>query len=687
MEQDKNNRDRRLSSGTKKKSAQRPSKKLVAPTTSRLVEGLNPLKGKPFIALVRQSSDADGTTSTEAQLNFLKEDGIAQGMIFVDAVVLKGVTGSHPGRRTDLDDLFKRKRERNDFDVISVQIADRMTRGGMTHAGWIEHECNRHGIILRIAGEDLPSGPWANMIKMMKYEGAKEQARTISMRSVQGAVLAMDQDRNSACSNTPFGCYRFYHQQDGTPLFLIRNLGDGRQEKLNPQTREVIDVYGSIGGKAKGHYRKQKTERTLIAPGDPEQADAVRQMFRLYWVEGWRGKRVANWLNERGILSPRGKLWSQNQVDSICMNPVFCGWSLGQRISSALFHQRAAGKTEPVYVDPIILASQKRIPIRRRSPEDWLWRPEPYMEDFLPPEVGDLALSKIKQARIEEWERSQTPGGGRRPASKHRPSAYILSKHLTAKQDDGAEPLVGHLSGPADKKVRYYRHVRGNRDYQKGSVFNKMVPAEPLERQLLATISEIMRSAPDLRGRIERIVEQQQRNMPTPKSIDDLRVRRQAIADRALQLAQTFGEESMADIKPELDRLNAERRAIDEQIALAEELDIQEARPVAEVVDAVVARLGQLADQLDGSPPALLKDILGAMVSRLTVDLETKNVEAYLQIPPWASLKGDQNLFLGRGSSSSTESEEQAASRALARIICEYNIQASRACYRCRRAA
>lgn len=647
----------------------------------------NPLLGKGFIPLVRQSKDTDGPTSSEAQLKFLKDDGASVGMIFVDAVVLKGVTGSHPGRRTDLDELFKRKRERNDFDVISVQIADRMTRGGMTHAGWIEHECNRHGIILRIAGDDLPSGPWANMIKMMKYEGAKEQARTISMRSVQGAVLAMDQDRNSACSNTPFACYRFYHHQDGTPLFLIRNLGDGRQEKLDAQTREVIDVYGSVGGKAKGHYRKQKTERTLIAPGDPEQADAVRQMFRLYWIEGWRGKRIANWLNERSILSPRGKTWAQNQVDSVCMNPIYCGWSLGQRISSALFHQRAAGKIEPVSVDPIVLASHKRIPIRRRSPEDWLWRPEPYMANFLPPEVGDLALSKIRQARIEEWERSQTPGGGRRPASKHRPSVYILSKLLTAKQDDGAEPLVGHLSGPADKKVRYYRHVRGNRDYRKGSVFNKLVPAEPLERQLLETLAEIMRSTPELRDRIELMVEEQQREQPTPKSLEDLREKRQAISDRVLNLAQTFGEESMADIKPELDRLNAERRAIDEQIAQTEEQDCMEARPVAEVVDAVVARLDQLADQLEGSPPALLKDILNAMVSRLTVDLETKDVEAYVQIPPWASPKGDQTLFLGRGSPSSTESEKQAASRALAHVICEYSIVSSRVCYRCRRAA
>lgn len=48
-------------------------------------------RGRRYICLVRQSSDADGATSTEAQLQWLHSEGDRRGMIRVDDVVLEGV--------------------------------------------------------------------------------------------------------------------------------------------------------------------------------------------------------------------------------------------------------------------------------------------------------------------------------------------------------------------------------------------------------------------------------------------------------------------------------------------------------------------------------------------------------------------------------------------------------------------
>ena len=123
------------------------------------------------------------------------------------------------------------------------------------------------------------------------------------------------------------------------------------------------------------------------------------------------------------------------------------------------------------------------------------------------------------------------------------------------------------------------------------------------------------------------------------------------------------------------------------QITHAKQQQTLDALPTVEVVDAVESHLAHLADQLQNAPPAQLKDLLASLISRLTVNLETKDVEAYLTIPPWSSLNGDKPLCLGPSSRSSTESETHAAEHAIARIIGEYSIKASRVCYRCRRAA
>lgn len=56
------------------------------------VDAKEQLRGKRFICLARQSDDSQGTTSTQAQLEYLKQEGAALGMIYVDAVLLHGVT-------------------------------------------------------------------------------------------------------------------------------------------------------------------------------------------------------------------------------------------------------------------------------------------------------------------------------------------------------------------------------------------------------------------------------------------------------------------------------------------------------------------------------------------------------------------------------------------------------------------
>ena len=131
-----------------------------------------------------------------------------------------------PGRRDDMTAVLHRKKTANDFDVLVCQRLDRLTRGGADHGMWFQHECTCAGIRLLIVGDDIPEGRYSSLIKVAKYEAAKEQAFSISQRSTQGSQLALEQGRNATSSRTPYGCWRLYLNAEGTPLHLIRNLGD-----------------------------------------------------------------------------------------------------------------------------------------------------------------------------------------------------------------------------------------------------------------------------------------------------------------------------------------------------------------------------------------------------------------------------------------------------------------------------
>jgi len=57
---------------------------------------------------------------------------------------------------------------------------------------------------------------------------------------------------------------------------------------------------------------------------DPEQADVVRQMFRLY-LQGFGTMKIATTFNASGVMTSRGNFWTETAVRRILMNEVYTG--------------------------------------------------------------------------------------------------------------------------------------------------------------------------------------------------------------------------------------------------------------------------------------------------------------------------------------------------------------------------
>jgi DNA invertase Pin-like site-specific DNA recombinase len=385
-------------------------------------------QGKRYICLVRASHGTE-EISTDAQLKMLRAAADEKGMIFAGAKIVDGLTGSLPGKRKDLEELLELKRTKNNFEVLVIQLCDRLTRGGLKHGFWFEWECQRLGLDLMFVGDDIPNGEHADLVKFIKYQAAKEQARSISQRSTQGSQFALEQGRVIPSSRTPYGCWRMYLTAEGKPSHIIRNVGDGRQEKLDSTTHAVIDTYGTVGGGSKGHYRKQKDEKPQLMPGDADKAEVAREICRLHFIDGRGGKYIANILNKRGIASPMGKRWSQHQVESIYNSEVYTGRAVCNRTSNAIYNQRRKNAPKKVELDGKTYATAARLQVQQRPFDEWEIKEEPLMKDFLEPTVRERAMAEHER----RWAKLGNPNRPKQSKSKHKASDYLLSELFFAK--------------------------------------------------------------------------------------------------------------------------------------------------------------------------------------------------------------------------------------------------------------
>src|SRR5436189_4078403 len=105
----------------------RSSDRNFAAKTGEIMENREFWKGLRYIPVVRQSNDDKGKDSVDAQLNYLCMECDADGMIYIDKIVLQGVTGSLPARREHYTKLKERKLKHDDFDVVVIQRIDRAT--------------------------------------------------------------------------------------------------------------------------------------------------------------------------------------------------------------------------------------------------------------------------------------------------------------------------------------------------------------------------------------------------------------------------------------------------------------------------------------------------------------------------------------------------------------------------------
>ena len=585
--------------------------------------------GKRYINLVRCSTDQQTETSIPAQLELLNAFAAARGMIHVDDVPLEGVSGSKPGNRDDLQQLIDRKRQRNDFDVLLVQTEDRLTRGGAIHGGWVQHELTRHGIQVVFASSDVPDGAYGDVIRTLKFQAAEETVKATSLRSAQGYQRALENGHVTTSSRSPYGTHRLYLSADGKELFIIRDNRDGAQHKLDLSTRTILETYGQPGQGACGHYRKQKSEKVLLVPGDAHEVEIVRRIFHKKYMEGMGGRRIAHELNRAGIAAPNGGVWTQRQVDVIAENEIYTGAGVANRVGSGRFHQRAKGHPQTVLLDAQVVATKKTLPIRLRPTEDWVYQQQPHLQDFLTEPMRTIAAEKIRQL----WTDRCQPQRQKRPYNPHPDSDYLLTGLLAAAED--GRKLKGYLSGGKGQRYRYYVHPLAQKDPVLAGFANRLFRADVLEQAVLTAISETLLAMADLKDEVEGAIRIATAPPPPPSADDIATLKEQRAAlSKKITFVMDLSDAAPEEAKAKIFFLKQQQRRIDDQLRLADQAAKVPQQDPAALAASIIDRLKDLGTTLSGMPTYQLRQVLAALIATATIRMTSGVVEITLRVPP-----------------------------------------------------
>ena len=141
---------------------------------------------------------------------------------------------------------------------------------------------------------------------------------------------------------------------------------------------------------------------------------------------------------------------------------------------------------------------------------------------------------------------------------------------------------------------------------------------------------------PQLRERIYQfVVDQTKTAGGSTATLEELRQRREEVAERTNWLVAHLDQETLADAQPEIERLKAERRAIDEQLAAAEAAQQAQARNPDDITARVLDALSRMAAEMNSMPKFTLRQLL-ATTDRLidnyhqaTLDGDAKGQAGY----------------------------------------------------------
>lgn len=249
--------------------------------------------------------------STANQQDALAEYAQRRGLDIVRTYADEGKSGLSFAGRTSLQRLIADVQSgQADFSVILVYDVSRWGRfQDADESAYYEYLCKRAGIEVHYCAEQFENdgGPTSTIIKSVKRAMAGEYSRELSSKVFKGQ-----------CRLIELG-----FRQGGSPGFGLRRM------LLNPTGEHK-------GLLTRGEQKSLQMDRVILVPGPEAELHVVRQIYDWFTNDGKQEREIAQLLNDRGVLTDLGRLWSRGTVHQVLTNEKYIGNNVYNRTSFKL---------------------------------------------------------------------------------------------------------------------------------------------------------------------------------------------------------------------------------------------------------------------------------------------------------------------------------------------------------------
>ena len=310
-------------------------------------------------AYYRYSADIGQENSVEIQQENIHAFAKKHGIEIIAEYADHGKSGLTVEGRPQFQELMMRVQTDRSFSLILVYDPSRWSRAQDTDiSAYYESICKQNGKqVIFVTHGDYEPNQSQSLIGQLRTQidryQAAEYSRVLSAKTKDGAVKVAKQG---------------YRPGGAPPYGMQRAMLDERKirvQVLNPGQRKGL-----------------QNGRTILEPGDPSEIAIINEIFHLFVEQEYSEKQIAGHLNQRGVPSPGGRIWSPGRINHILSDEQYIG---------SVVYNKTSG---------LLKESSKRNPV-----EEWIVTPDSY-DSIVPIELFDRArtrlLSRKRQFSHEE---------------------------------------------------------------------------------------------------------------------------------------------------------------------------------------------------------------------------------------------------------------------------------------------
>ena len=510
---------------------------------------------------LRVSTDLQDRSSLQ-QRRDLEEWAKSNDRVIVEWFCDEGRSGTTFLKRPDFVRLAKVVENSPKFSEVLVWDESRWSRTNPRHSIYWKERFREHGVTVKVINSRADgSDSLASLIQeTLESHEAGEYSLKLSRSTFRGAA-------DNALQGYSAGGF--------PPIAYERAAVDAKTGKL---IRKLVP----------GVWRRQHEEKVVWKPGDPKDVKTVRRIFQMK-IDGHGVRAIADILNREGIPCPRtgrwknsNQKWSSGTVRTILRNPAYYGARVYNRHPQSHLH----------------------------GPEKEAWENLP--EKWVVKENAHPAIISK-----ETWLKAND---GAKPYERRNrfflTSSYLLSGLIVCKR-------CGFKYHGITKTVRSKGYKRGyyvdSGYHTKGrSVCGPfMITQDEIERRVMEAVRELVAS----KAFRDDVVAQLQQRMKAGSIVATGRELRRRITINRQALAGLLSlieaGTAVTEVKPRIEALEREKRALEQQLQLPASDDRMRYQSVSE---RVMDLLRNFERTMKSGPIHIQKAILKRFVDRIVVD-------------------------------------------------------------------